>query len=78
MAVDEVLTDNGPNFVSDAFADLLAERAHPAPPDPAVPAPNERQSRALQPHPSPTSSSTTTSSDPRTERRIRLKRWIHD
>ena len=26
MAVDEVLTDNGPNFVSDAFAELLAER----------------------------------------------------
>ena len=26
MAVDEVLTDNGPNFVSDAFADLLAVR----------------------------------------------------
>ena len=26
MAVDEVLTDNGPNFVSDAFAEILAER----------------------------------------------------
>ena len=26
MPVDEVLTDNGPNFVSDAFADQLAER----------------------------------------------------
>ena len=27
MAVDEVLTDNGANFVSHAFADLLAEQA---------------------------------------------------
>ncbi len=27
MAVDEVLTDNGANFVSGAFAELLAERA---------------------------------------------------
>ena len=26
MAVDEVMTDNGPDFVSDAFAELLAER----------------------------------------------------
>ena len=26
MAVDEVLTDNGPNFVSGAFAAVLAER----------------------------------------------------
>ena len=27
MAVDEVMTDNGPNYVSDAFAEVLAERA---------------------------------------------------
>ena len=26
MPIDEVLTDNGPNFVSDAFAEVLAER----------------------------------------------------
>ena len=26
MAVDEVMTDNGPNFVSDVFAELLAKR----------------------------------------------------
>ena len=26
MPVDEVLADNGPNFVSDAFAELLAQR----------------------------------------------------
>ena len=26
MPVDEVMTDNGPNSVSDAFAELLAER----------------------------------------------------
>jgi len=26
MAVDEVLTGNGPNFVSDAFAEVVAER----------------------------------------------------
>ena len=27
MAVDEVLTDNGPSFCSNAFAELLAQRA---------------------------------------------------
>ena len=44
MPVDEVLTDNGPNFVSDAFAEILAERRIVHRPDPALPAPDQRQS----------------------------------
>ena len=77
MAVDEVLTDNGPNFVSGAFAELLAERAivhrRTRPYRPQTNGKAERFNRTL--------------TDEflynykfrsETERRIRLKRWIHD
>lgn len=77
MPVDEVLTDNGPNFVSDAFADLLAERAirhrRTRPYRPQTNGKAERFNRTL--------------ADEflynfrfrsESERRIRLKRWIHD
>ena len=77
MAVDEVLTDNGPNFVSGAFAELLAERTivhrRTRPYRPQTNGKAERFNRTL--------------TDEflynykfrsETERRIRLKRWIHD
>ena len=78
MAVDEVMTENGPNFVSDAFAELLAERRIRAPSAPGrigpIPTPKQSASTA----PSPTSSSTTDEFRSENERRIRLKRWVHD
>ena len=77
MAVDEVMTDNGPNFVSDAFAEVLAERAirhlRTRPYRPQTNGKAERFNRTL--------------ADEflynfrfrsESERRIRLKRWIHD
>ena len=77
MPVDEVLTDNGPNFCSDAFADLLAERAirhrRTRPYRPQTNGKAERFNRTL--------------ADEflynfrfrsESERRIRLKRWVHD
>ena len=77
MAVDEVLTDNGPNFVSDAFAELLAERRilhrRTRPYRPQTNGKAERFNRTL--------------ADEflynykfrsENERRIRLKRWIHN
>ncbi len=77
MPVDEVLTDNGPNFCSNAFAEVLAERAivhrRTRPYRPQTNGKAERFNRTL--------------ADEflynyrfrsETERRIRLKRWIHD
>ena len=77
MAVDEVLTDNGPNFVSDAFAELLAERRilhrRTRPYRPQTNGKAERFNRTL--------------ADEflynykfrsENERRIRLKRWTHN
>ena len=77
MPVDEVLTDNGPNFVSDAFAEVLAERAirhlRTRPYRPQTNGKAERFNRTL--------------ADEflynfrfrsESERRIRLKRWVRD
>ncbi len=77
MAVDEVLTDNGPNFCSTAFAELLAERAikhrRTRPYRPQTNGKAERFNRTL--------------ADEflynykfrsETDRHIRLKRWIHN
>ena len=62
MAVDEVLTDNGPNFTSAKFADLLAERAikHRRT-QPYRPQTNGKQNASTAPW--PTSSSTPGCSD---------------
>ena len=77
MAVDEVLTDNGPNFVSDAFAEVLAQRRilhrRTRPYRPQTNGKAERFNRTL--------------ADEflynlrfrsESERRIRLRRWVHD
>ena len=77
MPVDEVLTDNGPNFVSDAFAEVLAERRivhrRTRPYRPQTNGKAERFNRTL--------------TDEflynfrfrsESERRIRLRRWVHD
>ena len=74
MAVDEVMTDNGPNFVSDAFAELLAERriVH-------------RRTRPYRPQTNGKADRTLADEflynykfRSENERRIRLKRWIHE
>ena len=49
VTVRRVLTDNASCYRSWLFADALGERRSPA--DPAVPAPNQRQGRTVQPHP---------------------------
>ena len=77
MPVDEVLTDNGPNFVSDAFGEVLAERRivhrRTRPYRPQTNGKAERFNRTL--------------ADEflynfrfrsESERRIRLRRWVHD
>ncbi len=77
LAVDEVLTDNGPNFCSDAFSDLLAERRikhrRTRPCRPQTNGKAERFNRTL--------------ADEflyarvfrsESDRRVRLARWIHD
>ena len=77
MAVDDVMTDNGPNFASDAFAELLAQRRirhlRTRPYRPQTNGKAERFNRTL--------------ADEflynykfrsENERPIRLKRWIHD
>lgn len=76
MAIDEVMTDNGPNFCSTAFAEVLAQRRimqRRTRPRPRTNGKAERFNRTL--------------ADEflynyrfrsGTERRIRLKRWNHD
>ena len=77
MPIDEILTDNGPNFVSDAFAEVPAERRimhrRTRPYRPQTNGKAERFNRTL--------------ADEflynfrfrsESERRIRLKRWIHE
>ena len=77
MPVDEVLTDNGPNFTSTAFAALLAERAI--------------THRRTSPYRSQTNGKAErfnrTLADEflyarkfrsETDRRVRLTRWVHD
>ena len=55
MPVDEVMTDNGPNFCSNAFAELLTQRRilHNRVPLTALPAQTNCEYRgcAIQPHP---------------------------
>ena len=76
-AVDEVLTDNGPNFVSDAFAEALAQRRivhrRTRPYRPQTNTKAERFNRILADeflYPRRFRSES--------ERRIRLRRWVHD
>ena len=77
MPVDEVLTDNGPNFVSDAFAEVLAERAirhlRTRPYRPQTNGKAERFNRTLADEFLYARRFRSES-----ERRIRLKRWVHD
>ena len=77
MAVDEVLTDNGPNFVSDAFAEVLAERAirhlRTRPYRPQTNGKAERFNRTLADEFLYARRFRSES-----ERRIRLRRWVHD
>ena len=47
----EVLTDNGPNYLSGAFAALPRRPRHQTPANPAIPTPDQRQGRAVPPHP---------------------------
>ena len=49
MTVDDATADNGSNFGAGLSADVSAERAPPAPPHRPVPAPIQRQGRAVQP-----------------------------
>ena len=77
MPVDEVLTDNGANSCSDAFADLLAERRI-----------RHLRTRPYRPKPTakPSAVNRTLADEflynykfrSESERRVRLKRWIHD
>ena len=77
MAVDEVLTDNGPNFCSNAFAEVLAQRTikhrRTRPYRPQTNGKAERFNRTLTDE-----FVYYYKSRSETERRIRLKRWIHD
>ncbi|MYJ81549.1 MAG: IS481 family transposase [Acidimicrobiaceae bacterium] len=77
MPVDEVLTDNGPNFVSDAFAEVLAERRivhrRTRPCRPQTNGKAERFNRTLADEFLYAKRFRSES-----ERRIRLRRWIHD
>jgi transposase InsO family protein len=51
ITADRVLSDNGSAYRSRAWRQACAELGHHAPPDPAPPAPDQRQDRALPPHP---------------------------
>ena len=77
MPVDEVLTDNGANFRSDAFAELLAERGivhrRTRPYRPQTNGKAERFNRTLTEE-----FLYNFKFRSETERRIRLNRWIHD
>ena len=77
MPVDEVLTDNGPNFCSDAFARVLAQRAivhlRTRPYRPQTNGKAERFNRTLTDEFLYARRFRSES-----ERRIRLKRWVHD
>ena len=77
LAVDEVLTDNGPNFTSDAFAELLAE-----------PRIKHRRTRPYRPQTNGKAERfNRTLADEflyarkfrsETDRRVRLARWVHN
>ena len=77
MPVDEVLTDNGPNFCSDAFAEVLAERRivhlRTRPYRPQTNGKAEGFNRTLADEFLYAKRFRSES-----ERRIRLKRWVHD
>ena len=77
MPIDEVLTDNGANFVSDAFTDQLAERRivhrRTRPYRPQTNGKAERFNRTLA-----NEFLHNFKFRSESERRIRLKRWVHD
>ncbi len=64
MAVDEVMSDNGSNFRSRVFAEVLAERAI-----------KHRRTRPYRPQSNRKWSGSTAQ---RTNGRRRLDRWVHD
>ena len=77
MPVDEVMTDNGPNSVSDAFAELLAEqRTHNLRTRPYRPQTNVKAERFNRTLADEFLYSYEFRSE--SERRVRLNRWIHD
>ena len=47
VRVERVMTDNGSGYVSHRFAGSLEGTGDPAPPNPAVPAPDQREGRAV-------------------------------
>ena len=51
--IQRVLSDNGACYRSLVFAAALVKIQDPSPADPALPAPDQRQGRALPPHPGP-------------------------
>ena len=77
MPIDEVLTDNGPNFISAKFAELFAERRikhrRTRPYRPQTNGKAERFNRTL-------ADEFLYARRFRSEidRRIRLRRWVHD
>jgi transposase InsO family protein len=77
MPVDEVMTDNGPNFCSDAFAEVLSERAivhlRTRPYRPQTNGKAERFNRTLADEFLYARRFRSES-----ERRIRLRPWVHD
>ena len=77
MAVDEVLTDNGPNFTSTKFAELLAERRikhrSTQPYRPQTNGKAERFNRTLADE-----FLYARKFKSETDHRVRLARWVHD
>ena len=51
VTVERVMTDNGTGYRSKIHADAVAELRHQAPPDSALPAPHQRQGRAIHQDP---------------------------